>query len=108
MREEDFDLEKFRITPEQQSQMGGGVKQNTKRKPKHRRSDTFVQIPGLWIEQLATIRAHGSTYRVALHLLHDAWATKIRTVKLTNVALTKVGVGREGKRVALRERGRLV
>jgi hypothetical protein len=103
VREEDhFDPEKLRITREQQAQMGA-TKEKVKHKPKHRRSDTFVQVPQLWCEQLAAIRAHGSTYRVALHLLYEAWATKIRTVKLTNVALTKVGVGRAGKAIALRE-----
>jgi hypothetical protein len=102
MREEDFDPEKFRLTPEQRAELGA-PKSKAKHKPKHRRSDTFVQVPQLWCEQLAAIRAHGSTYRVALHLLYEAWATKIRTVKLTNVALAKVGVGREGKAIALRE-----
>jgi hypothetical protein len=104
MREEEdaFDPERFRLTPEQRAELGV-AKSKTKHKPKHRQSDTFVQIPQLWCEQLAVIRAHGSTYRVALHLLYEAWATKIRTVKLTNVALVKVGVGREGKAIALRE-----
>jgi hypothetical protein len=101
MREDDaFDPEKFRITPEQQAELGAA----SKPKPKRRRQDgKFVQFPELWRTQLCTIRAHGSTYRVAMHLLHEAWRTDNRAVKLTNVALAKVGVGREGKAIALRE-----
>jgi hypothetical protein len=96
MREEDFDPEKFRIAPEQQSGAAS--------KPKRRRQgEKFVQVPELWREQLCRIRAHGATYRVALHLLHEVWWTKNNIVKLTNVALAKVGVGREGKATALRE-----
>jgi hypothetical protein len=95
--EENFDPEKFRIPPEQQSGIGAA-------KPKrHHQRGKFVQVPELWREQLCIIRAHGSTYRVALHLLHEAWRTGNRVVKLTNVALTEVGVGREGKAIALRE-----
>ena len=97
--EENFDPEKFRIPPEQQSEIGPAEP-----KPKrHRQRGKFVQVPELWREQLCTIRAHGSTYRVAMHLLHEAWRTGNRVVKLTNVALTEVGVGREGKAIALRE-----
>jgi hypothetical protein len=103
MRDEDaFDPEKFRITPEQQATLGAATSKS-KAKPKPRRQDKFVQVPQIWIEQLCTIRAHASTYRVALHLLHEAWRTNNPAVKLTNVALANVGVGREGKAIALRE-----
>jgi hypothetical protein len=97
----DFDPERFRLTPELQAELGAASK--PKSKPKQQQPRHFVQVPGLWVEQLCAIRAHGSTYRVAMHLLHEAWATKTRTVKLTNVALAKNGVGRAGKAVALRE-----
>ena len=97
--EENFDPEKFRIAPEQQSETGA-----SKPKPKrHRQRGKFVQFPELWRQQLCRIRAHGSTYRVAMHLLHEAWWTGNRVVKLTNVSLAEVGVGREGKAIALRE-----
>jgi ribosomal protein L20 len=95
--EEDFNPERFRLTPEQQAELGAASKPKAKR----RRRDKFVQVPGLWIEQLCAIRAHGSTYRVAMHLLHEAWRTDSRVVKLTNVALAEVGVGRKGKALAL-------
>jgi hypothetical protein len=62
-----------------------------------------VLVPELWREQLAAVRAHGPTYRIALHLLHEAWRTESRTIKLTNVALANAGVGRRGKALALRE-----
>jgi hypothetical protein len=96
---ENFDPEEFRITSEQQSEIGAS---NPKSK-RHRQRGKFVQVPELWREQLCRIRAHGSTYRVALHLLHETWRTGNSVTKLTNVALTKVGVGREGKAIALRE-----
>jgi hypothetical protein len=99
--EEDFGPERFRLTTEQLSELGAA---KAKSKPKRRRQQgNFVQVPNLWIEQLCAIRAHGSTYRVAMHLLHEVWRTGNRVVKLTNVALAKVGVGREGKAIALRE-----
>jgi hypothetical protein len=98
--EEDFDPERFRLTPELQAELGA-AKAKVKPKPKPRRQ--FVQVPQIWVEQLCAIRAHGSTYRVALHLLHEAWRTNSTDVKLTNAALTKIGVGREGKISALRE-----
>jgi hypothetical protein len=98
MREEDpFDPEKKRLTPEQQS----GLTAAPKPKPKRRQQGKFVMVPVLWCEQLVSIGARDATYRVALHLLFEAWRTGNRTVKLTNVALSKVGVGREGKRRAL-------
>jgi len=75
-------------------------------KPAHRRrrrNQKFVMVPNLWAEQLAGMRAHGSTYRVAFHLLERSWRSGIRTVRLSNSSLAKLGVGREGKANALRE-----
>jgi hypothetical protein len=95
--EENFDPEKFRIKQKQRYDIGA-------LKPKSaRQTGKFVKVPDLWREQLRIIRAHGSTYRVALHLLHEAWRTGNRVVKLTNVALAEVGVGRRGKAIAIRE-----
>ena len=62
----------------------------------------FTKMPVIWEETLANARASGSTYRVALLLLHMAWKSDTRVVKLTNVALAKKGVGRKGKAAALR------
>jgi hypothetical protein len=41
------------------------------------------------------------TYRVALYLLHESWRSQSNFVKLANVGLKGLGVGREGKRHAL-------
>jgi hypothetical protein len=57
----------------------------------------------MWVEQLAIIHAHGSAYRVALYLLYESWQTGSTTLKLTNVALAKIGVSRRGKASALHE-----
>jgi hypothetical protein len=97
--EENFDPEKFRIPRGRQPEMVA-----PKPGPMRRRQrGKFTQIPELWREQLCIVRAHGSTYRVALFLLHEAWRTGNRVVKLTNVALSGAGVGRRGKAIALRE-----
>jgi hypothetical protein len=63
----------------------------------------FTVMPEMWREQLAIIRAQGSTYRVALYLLHEVWRTKTSTVKLTNAVLTQARVSRRGKATALRQ-----
>jgi hypothetical protein len=68
-----------------------------------RRNQKFVMVPAVWAEQLAAIHAHGSAYRVALYLLYESWQTRSSTLKLTNVALAKIGVSRRGKMGALRE-----
>jgi len=89
---EQFDPSRFRLDGEQPA------------KPRQRRTrQRFVMVPNMWVEQLAMVRAHGSTYRVAFHLLERAWRSGVATVKLSNPMLAKAGVGREGKAVALRE-----
>jgi hypothetical protein len=89
-----IDPEKFRLDPATITKSG---------KAPRRSQSLFTKMPKLWVEQLAGIQAHGSTYRVALFLLHEVWKTGNRVVKLTNIALAKAKVGREGKAVALRE-----
>jgi hypothetical protein len=63
----------------------------------------FVKVPKLWIQDLAKVRARGSTYAVALELLGQARWTPRRTVKLTNVKMKKLGVGRTAKKLALEQ-----
>ena len=61
----------------------------------------FTKVPDMWFVRLAEIRAQGCTYRVALYLLREArWSP---FVTLSSAALRKLGVGRDGKRNALRE-----
>jgi len=61
----------------------------------------FTKVPDMWFQCLADIRASGCTYRVALYLLREArWSTFIT---LSNAALQKLGVSRNGKRAALEQ-----
>ena len=61
----------------------------------------FTKVPDMWYVRLAEIRAQGCTYRVALYLLREArWSP---FVTLSSAALRKLGVGRDGKRSALRQ-----
>jgi len=99
MAEDPFDPEVLRLKPED---IPAATGQPKPRGPKRSRVP-FVKFPTLWAEQLAAIRAHGSTYRVALLLLGQAWRTDNKVVKLTNTTLTGVGVGRKGKAIALKE-----
>jgi hypothetical protein len=64
-----------------------------------KRRDQFVQVPWAWVEKLAG--AHGSTYRVALHLLLQHWKRNGEPVKLSNGTLRIDGVSRQSKWRAL-------
>jgi hypothetical protein len=72
-----------------------------------RSTKRFTKIPGLWEETLAKARVSGATYAVAIVLLHEAWKLASNgykpDVKVTNVMLKRVHVGRKGKRAALRK-----
>ena len=61
----------------------------------------FIMFPVEWQFQLARVDADKCTYCIALYLLHEGWRSQNRHVKLTNVGLKGLGVGREGKRHAL-------
>jgi hypothetical protein len=63
-------------------------------------------FPRAWRYQLAQIKADGCAYRVALYLLWESWRTGSDRVKLANGVLETEGVGRRGKRSALRQLGR--
>jgi hypothetical protein len=71
-------------------------------KRSHRR---FTQFPGTWEEVLGKAHVSGSTYAVAIVLAYEAWSLSSRgykpIVKLTDVMLKRVRVGRRGKRNAL-------
>jgi hypothetical protein len=61
----------------------------------------FVKVPLLWANELARISAAGTTYAVALELLHQArWS---KNVKLTTACVEKRGVSRTSKWRALAE-----
>jgi hypothetical protein len=94
---QDFDPAKLKLNPNC-IPSGPPAKKRTQRS-----KSQFVKLPMIWLESLAGIKASASTYRVAAHLLHEAWKSGERVIKLPNEALAKKGVGREGKAIALRE-----
>jgi hypothetical protein len=84
--------------------------------PKPKRKATkwerrFTMFPAAWEELLGKAHASGSTYAVAIVLLYEARLLTGRgyspTVKLTNVMLKRVSVGRKGKKAALAKLGGL-
>jgi len=82
-----------------------GIVSQASTKPRgHRR---FTKFPGTWEEVLGKAHTSGSTYAVAIVLMHEAWKLTSRgnkpVVKLTDVMLKRVHVGSRGKRSALRK-----
>jgi hypothetical protein len=76
----------------------------TKRKKARARSRVkFIMFPVMWERQLVRIDADKCTYRVALHLLWEAWRSRCNHVKLANAGLKELGVGRRGKYHALEQ-----
>jgi hypothetical protein len=65
----------------------------------------FIKLPWSWVERLTT--AHGSTYRVAFHLLYQHWKTGGRPIRLANTTLALAGVSRRSKYRALQQLERL-
>ena len=102
----DFDPAKLRLDVAfdpnvlQQLPKGETTLQKKRAKPAPKR---FVQVPWLWVECLAKIKASRCAFLVAHFLLYEAWRTKARVVKLTNAALAELGVGRYGKAGALQQ-----
>jgi hypothetical protein len=66
----------------------------------------FIKVPLLWFERLAEAR-HIATYRVALHLLYQAWKMSGQPVPLPNGPLIAEGIARGTKWRALGELERL-
>jgi hypothetical protein len=79
------------------------MSKSPKKAPRVRSKGQFIMFPVEWQFQLARVDADKCTYRVALYLLHEAWRSQNRHVKLANVGLRGLGVGREGKRHALEQ-----
>jgi hypothetical protein len=68
-------------------------------KKKHRR---FALIPMSWLETVFKRNAGSdAALKVVLLLLHEYWRNGKRPVKLTTVALAKIGVDRQAKRRVL-------
>jgi hypothetical protein len=70
---------------------------------KLRAKGKFIMFPVEWESQLARVDADKCAYRVALYLLHEVWRSGRDHVKLANVGLKKLGIGRKGKRHALEQ-----
>jgi hypothetical protein len=124
-----FDPERFRLSPEVAAQLARAKAERDASKPKGDKPASagasvskpgpnqaqskkrFTKIPGIWEETLAKARVSGSTYAVAVVLLHEAWKLVSSgykpDVKVTNVMLKRVRVGRKGKRAALLKLSRM-
>jgi hypothetical protein len=63
----------------------------------------FIMFPMEWQLQLARVDADKCAYRVALYLLHESWRSQSIYVRLANIGLKGLGVGREGKGHALEQ-----
>ena len=101
MTEDDFDVEKLRLRPEDVKAYAG------KAAPARRRPGReFTIIPRSWSDQLKAAR-YISTFKIAHHLLYQNWKTGGRPIALTNVALAGAGVSRRSKWHALNELERL-
>jgi hypothetical protein len=72
---------------------------------KRRPEAVFTKFPRIWEEILGKERASGTTYAVAIILLHEAWRQvncgHKPTFKLTSALLKRGRVGDRGKRTAL-------
>jgi len=101
-KDDPFDLEKFRLRPEDLK----GYVGKAAAAPHARRQDRFIIVPVPWADRLAAAR-HASTLKLALHLLHQHWKNGGQPVPLTNVSLTSAGVGRRSKWRGLNELERL-
>ena len=102
MTEDDFDVEKLRLRPEDiQAYVGkAGAALPA------RRQDQFTIVPRSWSDRLKNAR-HLNTYKLAVYLLYQYWRTS-KPIALSNVALANIGVpNRRSKWRALRELERL-
>jgi hypothetical protein len=71
MSEDEFDVEKLRLRPED---IAAYVGKAGAAAPRARRQDQFTIVPMTWVNQLKGVRArHVSAFKLALHLLHQHW-----------------------------------
>ena len=99
-KDDPFDLEKFRLSPEDVKAYAD------KAAPARRRSGReFTIVPRSWSDRLKGARL-ATTYKLAVYLLYHHWKTG-NPIALTNVALAGTGVTRRSKWRALCELERL-
>jgi hypothetical protein len=91
-----FDIENLRLP----KSMIGERPAIVPRKIRKRR-EQFAKLPMIWWEKLEG--ASGQTCRVAWYLLYQNWKAGGKPIKLANEMLTKSGIPREAKSVALRD-----
>jgi hypothetical protein len=85
-KDDPFDLEKFRLRPEDIAAYVGKADAAAPA----RRQDRFVIVPMAWSDRLKGAR-HVNTYKLAVYLLYQYWRTG-KPIALTNVALVGTGV----------------
>jgi len=99
MTEDDFDVEKLRLRPED---IAAYVGKAGAAGPRSRRQDRFVIVPGAWADQLRAAR-HLGTAKLAHRLLYEFWKTGGRPIPITNIFATNAGVSQRSKWRALAE-----
>ena len=83
-------------------QIALAYKPKAKRPAEFKRStQPYIKFPIEWVERLAGVGAHASTYGVAFYLLHRHWVTGKTRIPLPNKALNRRGVSRHSKWRAL-------
>jgi len=86
MTEDDFDVERLRLRPEDIAAYVG----NAGAAAAARRQDRFIIVPMAWSDRLKDAR-HVNTYKLAVYLLYQHWRTGKR-IAVTNVALANTGI----------------
>lgn len=84
------DLKQHALTPEMVGKLAAVPRKVQKRR------QSFVKVPGLWVERLAGAR-YIATYRLALHVLHRHWKSCGKPFTLSNGMVAMEGVARGTK-----------
>jgi hypothetical protein len=106
VRDDPFDLDNLRLTPEAAAAMGRAAAAKPARAQPKRQRQQFVMVPWWWVERLKGAR-YTATFLVAHHVLLQHWKTGGRPVPVSNMALKPLGVSRWAKWRALQELKRL-
>jgi len=102
----DFDPARLKLEPKFAAELLRARRKGDTARQKRRKQPApngFVKVPMLWVQCLVENRGGVNAYRVAHYVLHEAWRTNARQIKLTNTALAANGVDRKGKATALRQ-----
>jgi hypothetical protein len=106
MRDDPFDIENLRLTPEMAASMHASTARVKAQPKKRARHQQFVMVPWTWVERLKGARL-AATHMVAYYMLYQHWKTGGKPVPLSTVALKPLGVSRWAKWRALKELERL-